>query len=285
MSTFLNDAKTFYHDFFDRGTWSDIFASEILYGKEDINKRKECIKEIYKIIMDNEAVSDAVKDWVKTNHSIQDTAKIKGVSVSMVKNQIYYINTTIGGDLTYRESNILMLCLLTEKISEYDWKEINKIIQAVKIKRCKSMYNKESILNSRNLLVNIPRKEYNTAITDNQFNDFLRLITPYFITERKRIQLRINTEFLDEAGYINYIMTPGITLSELDKQRLKKIKSLLDEETLNTYKQLHKAKLLDITGVEEEMKNEEADYSEQFKKELEEGKHLEVKTKRIQYSF
>lgn len=138
--------------------------------------------------------------------------------------------------------------------------------------------DKESILNSRNLLVNIPRKEYNTAITDNQFNDFLRLITPYFITERKRIQLRINTEFLDEAGYINYIMTPGITLSELDKQRLKKIKSLLDEETLNTYKQLHKAKLLDITGVEEEMKNEEADYSEQFKKELEEGKHLEVKT-------
>lgn len=287
MSTFLNDAKIFYHDFFDKGAWSEEYANEILNEKEDINKRKESIKETYELVLENSAIHDAVKDWVKTNHSIQETASIKGIATSIVKNHIYYINKTIGKKLAYKGNSIIRFCLLTERISEYDWKEINRIIQALKVKENKKVKDKEDILNNRNLLINIPSKEYETSITDEKFNDFLRLITPYFISERKRVQQRINEQFLDAAGYINYLMSPGVSLSDLDKQRLKKIKQLLDSETLEKYEEQYKDKMLDITKVKEQKKENDSkdEYHKQVQKEIEEGKHLEVKTKRIQYNF
>lgn len=277
----------FYDDFFSRGTWNDIDANNILNGRDNLNKRKECIREIYRFILDNTAISDEVKDWVITNHSIQNTAGIKKVTVSSLKSQIYYVNTTLGKDLTYKDVNILHIMLYNEEISNKEWEDINKIVQAVAIKKRQSLYKKENMFSTKNLLINIPRKEYCTEITDERFNTFLRLITPYFVNERKRVQQRINEQYLKEAGYFNYLLTPGISLSETDKSRLSKVKGLLDEETVKVYNKLNKDKLLDLTKVEEEKPAlDDMNYRKQYKKELEEGKiDTKLKTTRVQWDF
>ena len=283
MSTFLNDAKTFYEDFFYKHTWDETYADRILNEKEDLNERKQCMKEIYRLILDNTAISDEVKDWVKTNHSIQDTAKIKKVTVSSLKNQLYHANTTLGKELTYKNNNLIHWMLLVDEISSYDWENINKIIQTTIAKRRKHLY--PNIFSMKNLLINIPRKEFCTSVTDEDFNSFLRLITPYFINERKRVQHRINEQYSKEAGYFNYLMTPGISLSNLDKSRLAKIKKLLDEETLNTFNKLNKDKLTDLKSIKEETKSEEKDYRKHYQKELAEGKYQEMKSTRVQFDI
>ncbi|MBD5508805.1 MAG: hypothetical protein HDR05_12380 [Lachnospiraceae bacterium] len=289
MSTFLKDAKTFYSDFFSRGTWSEIGANNILSGKEDINKRKECLREVYRLILDNEAISDEVKDWIKTNHSIQKTAVIRGITVSRLKNQIYYVNTTLGNDLSYKDNNIIHIMIMTEKIESKDWENINKIVQAVIIKKRQSLYKKENIFSTKNLLINIPRKEYCTSISDESFNTFLRLIMPYFINERKRVQQRINEQYLKEAGYFNYLLTPGINLSSLDKSRLARVKKLLDDETVSTYNKLNRDKMLDLTKVEEEEKKKETldieEYRKKSKEELKSGEPIVLKSRHVQFDF
>jgi hypothetical protein len=284
MSTILSDAKNFYNDFYDRGTWNDEMAKKTLYGKKDINKRKECLREIYKIIMDNPDVSDGIKYWVKTNHSIQETANLMFITLSKLKSQIYYFNSTIGNDLTYDEKNIIIYCLYTENINDNAWKEINKKIETVKIKNCKKMYKKESLLNNKNILVNIPRKEYSNHVSDEKFSSFLNLIRPYFVNERKIVQQRINESYLNEAGYLNYLMTPGVSLSQTDKERLAKIKKLLDEDTLEQYSEMSRTKIEDISKVKEEAEHiVEEQSKKQIQREPEEFEDFTIKTKHMQF--
>ncbi|MFG6344662.1 MAG: hypothetical protein K1W35_13050 [Lachnospiraceae bacterium] len=252
MSTLLRDAKTYYNDFFEKDTWSDELADKTLDGLRDKNKRKECIRETYNLILEATDISEAVKLWIKRGYSIQDTAIKCGVSSDTIKNQSYYINKTLGKDLTFEKDNILKLCLKHNEIVKNHWEEINKRLQTVITKRRSKAENIGRLLDNRSLLINIPRKEYKTEIDETEFNMFLRLIQPYFINERKRTQQEINEKYLDAAGYLNYIMTPGIELSSNDKRRLDKVKSLLDSNTLKDFKKLSREKVTNILNIVEE---------------------------------
>lgn len=251
MSTFLMDAKKFYSDFYEKDAWSDELADQTLDGLKDKNKRKECIRETYSLIFDDPTIEEAIKVWVRKNYSIQDTAIKCKVSTDVIKNHSYYINKTLGKDLTIDKENIIRYCIKHQNISKNDWDYINQILQAVITKRKSKIEKIDRLLNNKSLLINIPRREYKTSIDEAEFNQFLRLIQPYFINERKRAQQEINEKYLDAAGYLNYIMTPGIGLSDTDKRRLDKVKSLLDSDTLKDYKKLSKDKLTDITSIEE----------------------------------
>lgn len=252
MSTILNDAKTYYSDFFERDTWCEELADKTLDGLKDKNKRKECIRETYNLILEAPDISEAVKLWVKRGYSFQDTAIRCGISNDKIKNQSYYINKTLGKNLTFEKDNILSLCLKHVEITKNEWEEINKILQAVITKRRSKAENIGRLLDNRSLLINIPRKEYKTEIDETEFNLFLRLIQPYFINERKKTQQEINEKYLDAAGYLNYIMTPGIELSSNDKRRLEKVKSLLDSRTLKDYRKLSRDKVTNLLNIEEE---------------------------------
>ena len=142
------------------------------------------------------------------------------------------------------------------------------------------------MFSTKNLFISIPRKEYCSAISDDKFNAFLRLITPYFINERKRVQQSINEQYLKEAGYFNYLLTPGINLSDSDKIRLSKVKKLLDDETVRTYNKLNQDKMLDLTKVEEE--KDTPDIEKKQRESIEEPKNnmpLEQKCKYVQFDF
>lgn len=292
MKTFLSVAKKFYHDFFYRETFMDSDADKFLKGKDNLIRRKSVIKETYRMILENDGISEEVKFYVKSGYSLNDVCRLKEINLAQLRSQIYYINANMGKDLTYNEEYILKIVILNDIIKDSDWEEINKIMQAVQIKRCKSLYNKSNILNNRNLLVNIPHKEYCTEINEGRFEKFIKLIEPYLISTRKLVQQRINTEFLEEAGYLNFLMTPGVSLSKEDKRRLSVLKRLLDETTLEEYKKESKNRLLDLNKLEKDLTDKEIKDIEiernniEYKERLQSGEiKAETTYKRIQIDF
>lgn len=299
-NTFLGDAKLFYSDFFNSTTWSDVKATNILKGKRDIVRRKECIKNAYKTILDDKKISLAVIDWITTNHSMQTTAELKGISTSELKNKVYYINCTLGHDWTYKEQNIIRYCLFEDMITEKDWEQIEKIQKQINIKKSKEIYEKKPLISNRNMLINIPRRVYNIEVSNEEFIKFINLIRPYFIESRKAVQQEINTKHLNAAGYFNFIMTPGVKLTNVDKDRLEIINKLLDEETKKQYKNEAKIMIDDIEQVKIEEKNriikeelskkeqedqDNRDYRKKYKEELDKKENLGTKTTKIQYYF
>lgn len=270
MSTFLMNAKKFYRDFYDKDTWSDELANRTLVYLKDRNKRKECIRETYKLILEDETISESIKLWVRKNYSLVDTAISCGVTTSVVRNNVFYINKTLGRDLSYKNESILSYCIKHKNIDKNDWENISRILQMTITKRKSKVEKIGKLLDSRSLLINIPRKEYHTTIDESEFNLFLRLIQPYFINERKRVQQEINERYLESAGYLNYIMTPGVELSNTDKRRLEKVKSLLDNKTLKDYKKLSRNKVPNLLNVKEEPETVDT-------------RPVEYKTRRIQY--
>lgn len=292
MKTFLSVVKKFYHEFFYKDTFIDSDADKVLKGKDNLIRRKSVIKETYKMVLENNAISDEVKFYVKSDYSLNDVCRMKEVNLPQLRSQIYYVNANMGKDLTYNGEYILKIVIFNDIIKDSDWEEINKIMQAVQIKRCKSLYNKANILNNRNLLVNIPHKEYCTEVKEGRFEMFIRLIEPYLISTRKLVQQRINTEFLEEAGYLNFLMTPGVSLSKDDKRRLSALKRLLDETTLDEYKKESKNRLLDLNKLEKDLTESEAENikadltNQEYKEGLKAGTiKAETTYKRIQMDF
>lgn len=282
MSTFLRDAKQCYSDFYDRGRWNDTFADEVLNGKDNIDMRKKCIQMAYKIIFKSSLSSEAIIDWVKTRHSVDESAKLKGITESSLRNQIYYFNANIGRELSFNNISIIEYLIMTDEISDKEWDKIVKQIQKIKIKSDKKLYHKVTMTTSKNLLINIPRKEYKSSVNDQKFNAFLRLIEPYFINERKRVQNKINNEYLDEAGYFNYLLSPGVKLSSKDKLWLGKIKKMLDDDSVKQYftETEHRT-----TEIDEEVNKTLENKSIEKKNAALESDKYEIKTKRIQYKF
>lgn len=86
------------------------------------------------------------------------------------------------------------------------------------------------------LLVNLSNKEYCKQVSDDDFNVLLSLLEPYFTSVRSDKQQKIN-EMAEAVGYFNYIMTPGVGLSDKDIQRREKIMKFIDKNTQKEIKQ------------------------------------------------
>lgn len=283
MSKILSDAKKLYPLFFRDGQWNDAMASEIFEGKKDIEKRKTVIHSIYKIILDKDesALNKHVQKWIRTGLSLADVAGMDGINVNTLKSSINYFNKTIGKDLSIYKGNILKLCVVDNELVSNDWKEIEGCLEFVAIKYGKRIYKKEKVISNKNLLINISKKELCREISEEEFNKFMRIIEPYFVSQRKLAQEKINNS-VDAVGYFNYITTPGLVLSDKDMRRRKRILDLLDEETVKEFRRLNREKADSTKKIEEPVIKSDIirfnDMSEE-----EQAKATEVKTVRIQF--
>lgn len=231
MATILGDAKNFYPEFFKDDTWNEKMANNILNGKSDLKNRKIVIKFTYRVILDNNRLNDVIKQWIKNSLSLEAVAKINGITLIKIRNMQNYAARTLGEDLSYKGINFIHLMLYRDDISKEDWKEIDTQIKLVKMKRGKEIGTRKPLLQNKDLLVNIPAREFACTL-DNEakWNHFMQLLRPYFISERKKAQKMINTEYSEQAAYLNYLITPGIKMTDDDKRRYQEIKSLLGED-------------------------------------------------------
>lgn len=283
MSKILSDAKKLYPIFFRDDQWNDEMAATVLESKKDVEKRKKVIRAIYDIILDKEenVLNKHVQKWIRTGLSLADVANLDGINVNTLKSSINYFNKTIGNDLTIYNGNVLKVCVVENDLVSNDWDEIEGCLEFIAIKYGKRIYKKEKVISNKNMLVNIPKKELCRQISDEEFNVFMRLIEPYFVSQRKIAQEKINNS-VDAVGYFNYITMPGIVLSEKDLRRRKVILDLLDEDTVKEFRRLNREKAESIKVVEEPVEKSDITRFEDMD-EKQQAEAVVIKTKRIQF--
>lgn len=231
MSTILMDAKSFYNEFFEGDAWSDKKASKFLGNRSNLKNRKIVLKFCYKVILNNRKTNDALKQWVRTDLSLEKIAMINNITISRMRNIQTYAARTLDKELSHNDKNLINVMVYSEEISNDDWKEIAANIELVKLKRGKEVGDTKPLVQNKDILINIPANKYVKSLDNEaEWNHFLQLITPYFINERRKAQQLVNTTYSEQAAYLNYLITPGIKMNDIDKRRYKEIKGLLGEE-------------------------------------------------------
>lgn len=229
MGTILSDAKEFYPDFFNRGHKDVQSACELLKYKNELEKRLEYIYRVYKFLLNEEKMNKVTVEWIKNNKSIEETARLLGIGFNNAKSQVTYCNKIVKEYLSLDNTNMLRFVIMSENISKGHWQMLNDSLD-------KLIYDKSKKHMSNMLLVNLSNKEYCKQVSDDDFNVLLSLLEPYFTSVRSIKQQRIN-EMAEAVGYFNYIMTPGVRLSEKDIQRREKIMKFIDKNTQREIKQ------------------------------------------------
>lgn len=248
MKTILSDAKEFYPDFFNSGHKDVLSACELLKYKKELDKRLEYIYRIYKYVLNEEKTNKVTVEWVKNNKSIEETAKVLGISFNNAKSQVTYCNKVLNEYLALDNTNMLRFVIMSENIGNEQWQILNDSLD-------KLIFDKSKKYMSNMLLVNLSNKEYCKQVTDDDFNVLLSLLEPYFTSVRSDKQQKIN-EMTYAVGYFNYIMTPGVKLTDKDMQRREKIMKFIDKDTQKEIRQ-QDIKTVKIENKEEELKKED----------------------------
>lgn len=260
----ISSARSYYIFLFEKDMLSETKLNEIVGSLNDCELRKEVISYVYDIVLNEKLGDRYIIKYIRTGWAMKSVAKVCNTSEDTVKNKIAYFNRTIGKELTYENKNLISYMLKEQHISNEQWKDIRRLLDSFRVKHRKVLYKGENLFNNKNMLINIPVKESCTTVDEKDFKDFMKLIKPYFITERSKAQKKIN-QMLNMAGYLNYIMSPDVDLTDDDKRRKKEIEKLLTKEDLEIYKQAEQQnkqlnKFIDVTN---KIKNKQIEIEEE----------------------
>ena len=234
MSSLLKDAKDFYSMFYKANIWDEIAATKILINLNEYEDRLSIVLQIYKIVLESSKSSDSIKRYVTTDLSINEVAEVLGKNTNNIKSELYYFNSTVGRSLMVGDYSILRIVITRGDIDDYLWKEIYERIEKCNIVYGNRLFAEKKIFTNKNLLIHIPKvKGVKKYVTDDEFNHFMRLIEPYFISVRKKKQRLINESNI--VDYFNYIMNPAITLAGADLTRRNKVLSLMGLDTKKVF--------------------------------------------------
>ncbi len=217
MRRFTRDLKEYYNDLYELDVFSESKAAMLMHGKTSQSERISYIESIYDIFL--RASDEIVKAWISSNHSLKEISLLMDINEYTLNSRIDYFEKSIKDCVEFKGSNILREVILTDSISDAEWGELWD-----KLKFAASRTADKSI-DKNNLLLNIPKNEFCTSVSDEAFDVFLEFITPYFVRQRSMVQQQIN-EMTQLVGYFNYLNTNDELLSEVDRKRKNKLLAL-----------------------------------------------------------
>lgn len=258
MGTIVNSLANFYYDFYDGEVFSMEKAAHFFNKCADTERHAIYIKEVYETILSSSIINETSKILIRTHKSYAETARyynsiheqeIKETANSdkphrvktaeLVKADIYYTNRKLNCilrntlyDDEYPQKDVFSLIIYQPEISSTLWSKADEALERLKATLNGRLISKET------LWLNIPIKEFNRQLTDEEFNKLLEIIKPYFSSQKAIAQLKLNA-MKKESGYLNYILKAnmGTSLSEIDSARRDIILSLADKDQIQKFKQ------------------------------------------------
>lgn len=189
------------------------------------NNRIKLLQDLIRILRDTKLVSNATWMYVSNQYM---TLKNVTEKLNEEAGKDIYTTSQIQSKVNYDKSKLERLFgvrfmaevkhMKTADISGYERTIANLFMKLVDTDKYLSKIN-----------LNIPKKCYNTKLSDEEFDSFIRTISPYLVTQVKEIEDSFSTDadLIKAVGYFNYIITYP-SLREVDKERLKYIKDILD---------------------------------------------------------
>ena len=258
MGTIINNLSNFYYDFHEGGEFSKEKAEIFFNSYNNKDRHIKYIKEIYETILSSSIINETSKIIIKTRKTYAETARYynslhqqeientvdssnlhkprRPKTPELVKADIYYTNRKLENILSnykhtaeYPQKDFFTLIIYQSNISDTLWNEANESLERLKVTLNGKLISKGAFW------LNIPVREYNKELTDEEFTHLLELITPYFNTQKVIAQQRLNG-MSREVGYLNYILKSSITLNEIDETRRNIILSLSSKEQVEKFK-------------------------------------------------
>lgn len=259
MRSILGSLAEFYL-YFTNNNEIDISKIKMaLKNLPDIEKRAEFIKDLYEIVLNEKGLNwssrmkiktDKSYEWIANYFNIQNSEEIKktiereksGIKVedgiyektlANVRGDIYYSNKKLSDLLSYTvggEEKDWFSTVMSEEMDELTWKMADKALDKVRTKVLGISISKDKFW------LNVPTKYFNYELSEEEFNDLINLIKPYFATQKKLAQLKLNS-MKTSCGYLNYILNDGSRLKGIDLQRRNLILGLMDNKKVSEIKE------------------------------------------------
>lgn len=179
--------------------------------------RQELLKDIVILLKDTDIINRETKMYIfnnttkrEINEALSDEVG-ETVSFNTTQSKIQYGKTKL--EKLFGDSIKRLL------YKTYDIDDIPRLIYDIS-----SQYSDIDLRNK--LVLDLDSNIYNTELSENDFEDFILTIAPYVKTQVEYISKNIES---DKVGYFNYLITSK-RLTDEDKQRLSKLKDILNNE-------------------------------------------------------
>lgn len=179
--------------------------------------RQELLKDIVILLKDTDIINRETKMYIFNNTTKREINEVlseevgETVSFNTTQSKIQYGKTKL--EKLFGDSIKRLL------YKTYDIDDIPRLIYDIS-----SQYSDIDLRNK--LVLDLDSNVYNTELSENDFEDFILTIAPYVKTQVEYISKNIESE---KVGYFNYLITSK-RLTDEDKQRLSKLKDILNNE-------------------------------------------------------
>lgn len=261
MGTIVSSLSNWYFDFYREGKFSVDAANKIMGKYNDVDRRVTYIKTVYETVLGSSIINETSKILIKSRKTYVEVARyynnlheqeimktkeaeakdekincrVHAKTEALVKADVCYTNkklkNALGCDIVqcskYDFFNVVMW---KPDIDEALWLKADGALELLKAMCNGSLLSKEAFW------LNIPVREFNRELSEQEFNHLVDLIKPYFTAQKALAQFKLN-ELKREAGYLNYILRADMELNEVDSGRRDLILSLVDGSPVREKKQ------------------------------------------------
>lgn len=264
MGTIVSSISNLYFDFFVGDVFNMDAANRILGKYVDVERRIGYIRAVYETVLGSSIINETSKIFIKSRKSYAEVAryynslheqeiqKTKEMEVGanysvhaknevLVKSDVYYTNkklkNVLGCDtLNCHYKDFFNIVVWKSEMDTALWMQAEDALA-----KLKALCN-GSLLSKEDFWLNIPVREFNRELSEQEFKNLIELIKPYFTLQKSNVQVQLN-EMKREAGYLNYILRADAELSAVDVVRRDYILSLTDRSQLKENKENENSEL------------------------------------------
>jgi len=258
MGKIVKGMSNLYFDFYVGNVFDMDAANRILGKYVDVERRTGYIKAVYETVLGSSIINETSKIFIKSRKSYAEVAryynslheqeiqKTKEMEVgencsvhakteALVKSDVYYTNkklkNVLGCDIpNCHYKDFFNVVIWKSEMDTALWMQAEDALA-----KLKALCN-GSLLSKEDFWLNIPVREFNRELSEQEFKNLIELIKPYFTLQKSNVQVQLN-EMKREAGYLNYILRADVELSAVDVARRDYILSLTDRSLLKEYKE------------------------------------------------
>ena len=231
MGTF-NTAHKFYCDFYTKDVWDEEKGKEkigVYYTEERLNY----IHRFYESLLSSDKMNELGLIYLKhSNLSVrkvvelynQDKSESKKINENTGKSKIIACANKINNsfsELYYDRKKLEPLeLLMSRRAFNKENVELMNVLREAEdqIDKFIDMFDTTHNHKRDKLIIKMPGCAKVREISDEKFDDFMEIVRPYSKREIACVE-KCLMQMKDEVGYFNFLMTPGMKLTDKDKER------------------------------------------------------------------
>ena len=222
-------AQRNYCEFFTEGEWNEEKAMKKI-GKYYTEERVEYIRRFYNCLLNSKKMNElGILYLTHSNLSVRKTVELynrdksekKKLNPDTGKSRIIScankVNNSFRPLVFNRETKEPLEWIIDSVVVGAERLEIIREAE-LQIDNFIEMFDSTGENKKDKIAVKIPAYAKVSSISEDMFDNFMEIIRPYSKREMYNVEKTLE-QMREEVGYFNFLMTPGVRLTEIDRER------------------------------------------------------------------